>query len=164
MVKKICRILLNIILIAVSIVTILVAYNLVQTKIMKKDYCNFFGYTIFKVSTGSMSGTIEVGDIIIVKIEKDNINENDIISFKQDGYTITHRVIEINGGNLTTKGDANNASDNPILKTDIIGKVIKIIPNISIWEKVFTTPKVYISIAVTVFLFVLTFSLKDEKS
>ena len=33
-----------------------------------QDYVNVFGYTYFVVASGSMSGTIEVDDIIFVKI------------------------------------------------------------------------------------------------
>ena len=165
MINKIFKFVLNLILTIIVIMMIFLVYNFTQTKILKKDYCNVFGFTAFKVATGSMSGTIEVGDIIIVEIKKDNTKYkvDDIIAFKQNGYRITHRIIDIDGDKITTKGDANNAEDEPISKTEVLGKVIKIFPNISIWEKVFLTPKVYISVIITVVLFVLTFSIKDDE-
>ena len=65
-----------------------------MTDILKKDYVNVFGYTYFVVATGSMSGTIEVDDIIFVKITK-SVKINDIITFKnKDGDIITHRLIK----------------------------------------------------------------------
>ena len=48
---------------------LLCVYTFVVTDILKKDYVNIFGYSYFVVATGSMSGTIEVDDIIFVKIK-----------------------------------------------------------------------------------------------
>ena len=80
---KIVSIVLNFFLTISTIILILLIYNYVQTKILKKDYCNFFCYTAFKVVSGSMADTINVGDIVIVKIEKDkeNININDMSKY-----------------------------------------------------------------------------------
>lgn len=97
-------------------------YTFIVTDVMKKDYVNVFGYTYFVVSTGSMSGTIEVNDIIFVKLT-DRVKEDDIITYKKDNAIITHRLIRIVGDEYIAQGDANNVSDDPIKKTDIIGKV-----------------------------------------
>lgn len=98
-------------------------YTFVVTDIMKKDYVNVFGYTYFVVASGSMSGTIEVDDVIFVHITK-NVKENDVITFKsKDGSIITHRLIQHDGSNYVTKGDVNNVSDEAISKDQIIGKV-----------------------------------------
>ena len=98
-------------------------YTFVVTDIMKKDYVNVFGYTYFVVASGSMSGTIEVDDIIFVRLTKE-VNNNDIITFKsKNGDIITHRLIRKEGSNYITKGDVNNVSDEAITKDQIIGKV-----------------------------------------
>lgn len=82
-----------------------------------------FGYTYFVVATGSMSGTIEVDDIIFVKITKD-VKNNDVITFKNtDGDIITHRLVNQKDGKYITKGDVNNVADEAITKDQIIGKV-----------------------------------------
>ena len=116
--------------IAYSILGLLVTlciYTFVVTDIMKKDYVNVFGYTYFVVSTGSMSGTIEVNDIIFVKITKD-VEKNDVISYvNKDGDIITHRLIQIIGDKYIAQGDTNNVSDDPFLKKDLIGEVKLII-------------------------------------
>lgn len=102
-------------------------YTFVVTDIMKKDYANVFGYTYFVVATGSMSGTIEVNDVVIVNITK-NVKLNDIITYKDSsGEFITHRLIKRNGASLITKGDVNNAEDDPITRNNVIGKVALII-------------------------------------
>jgi len=127
MLKKIIEIVLNILII---ITIILVIYALIQIKVLKKDYINLFNFTAFEVITGSMSPTIEIGDMVVVEIDKSQINVGDIIVFKEQNSIITHRVTEIKDKNIITKGDANNAKDKPIKEEYIIGKVIKTIPKI----------------------------------
>ncbi len=106
---------------------LLSVYTFVVTDIMKKDYVNIFGYSYFVVATGSMSGTIEVNDIIFVKLT-DNVKNNDIITFKnQNGDIITHRIIQTSGNRIITKGDANNTQDDAITRNHVIGKVVSII-------------------------------------
>ena len=105
---KIIGYLLDILLIIVSILIIIGSYYVFQIQILKNDYANLFGYTFFEVATGSMSNTIEIGDVVIVKITKD-VNENDIIVYKDGKDFITHRLIEKDGENLIAKGDANNS-------------------------------------------------------
>ncbi|MBR6137805.1 MAG: signal peptidase I [Bacilli bacterium] len=112
--------------IATSLLVVLVllcVYTFVVTDIMKKDYVNVFGYTYFVVASGSMSGTIEVDDIIFVKITKD-VKKDEIITFIDDDKNlITHRLVNKNGDKYITKGDVNNVSDDPITKDQIVGKV-----------------------------------------
>lgn len=166
MIKQLISIILNIFLVITTFILGVLIYNYVQTKILKKDYCNFFGYTAFKVITGSMADTINIGDIVIVKVknDKEEFNLQDIIVFKQDDSIITHRIVGIEGDNITTKGDANNTNDETVSKNQIIGKVTKVITNLEVWKKVFTNPSVFISIIITVSLFAVAFSLEDDNS
>lgn len=101
----------------------LCVYTFFAIDIMKKDYVNVFGYTYFTVSTGSMSGTIEVNDIIFVKVT-DKANVGDVITFKnKKDEIITHRVIQRLDDTYITQGDVNNVADDPVPKEDVIGKV-----------------------------------------
>lgn len=163
--RKITSIILNILLTLVILMLILAMYNYFQTQVLKKDYTNFFGYTVFKVASGSMSPTINVGDIIIAEIKKDDkeYKPEDIVVFKQDNYIITHRIIDIDEENIITKGDANNAEDNSITKENIIGKVVKIIPNVEVWKKVLTSPEVMISGITTIILLGIAFAYDGNK-
>ena len=92
--------------IATGILVLLVTlciYTFVVTDIMKKDYVNVFGYTYFVVASGSMSGTIEVDDIIFVKITK-KVKNDDIVTFMDDdGNLITHRLVKKSGDKYITK-------------------------------------------------------------
>lgn len=152
--KKLSKILgyiLNILIILVTIIIILAIYYFVQIKIANKPYANIFGYTFFEVATGSMEPTIDVGDVIIVKITNE-VNENDIIVCNKDNAFITHRLIKIEEDNFITKGDANNTEDEPMQKSDLIGKVVNIIPDFSLWRKIIFTPQVIIPIFIMLIL------------
>lgn len=104
----------------------IVIYSFISTQILKKDYTNIFGYTYYSVVTGSMKPVISPNDLIFVKITK-NVSKGDIITFKDSGSIVTHRLIDINDNKYITKGDANNTSDTGISKSDIIGKVVYVI-------------------------------------
>ena len=88
---------------------------------------NFMGYSMLNVISGSMQGTIDVGDMIIIKQTKE-IQEQDIVTFIDDNAVITHRIVgieELDGKKeYTTKGDANNTADkNKITIEQIQGKL-----------------------------------------
>ena len=162
--KKIFSKLLNIATILSVVVLFVAIYSFFQIKILNKDYVNLFGYTFLQVKTGSMENAIQVGDIVIVKVlaKDDKIAQNDIITYKEDGFLITHRVIEISNDTVITKGDANNTTDKPINKNQIVGKVKKIIPNVRIWIEVLKNKSVYTLIIITIVLVIITSSIKTE--
>lgn len=141
----------------VIVVTIIVIFNFVQLNIMKKEYPNFFGYTIFKVISDSMSPNINQGDVIILKINDQTIKVNDVITYKVDKDFITHRVVEVQDKAYLTKGDYNNTADKPIFKESVIGKVIKVLPKFGIWKDIITTPKILILFFITMLLLSSTF-------
>lgn len=118
--KKIINVLSYVVL-AILIIYVL---NIVYFRVMKKEKLpRIFNYYTFKVITGSMEDTIHVGDYIIVK-KTDKVKKNDIVTFEKDGVFITHRIIKIDKDKIITKGDANNAEDDPITKKQVLGKYI----------------------------------------
>lgn len=159
--KKVGTLLLNIILIFVVLCTIIFSFSFIQMKLKKTKHINLFGYTILQVETGSMADTINIKDIVVVKLTKD-VSPNDIITYLQKDVLITHRIVKITDNYIVTKGDANNSLDNPITKDEIIGKVIYIIPKIGIWQKVLATPKVIISGSITILLLYIVSSNKGK--
>jgi len=100
------------------------------------------------IASGSMRPTLDVGDIAVtVQTSPDKIMVGDIIQYWRQGETTPtiHRVIEIykSGGTtyFVTKGDANNAPDDPITPTQTVGKLVITIPKLgwaSIYLKTFT--------------------------
>ena len=161
LVSKVIDNILNVLIVLFAIFLLISIYTLIQVKVLKNEYSNFFGYSLFEVQTGSMHGTIEVGDWIIVKTGKD-VKVGDIITYKQSNDFITHRVVESFGGTYVTKGDANNHSDDPIDQSQIVGKVVKTLRAFGILKKTIFNPVVIILLIITLYLFNLTF--KTTKS
>ena len=87
-------------------------------------------YNAFIIVSESMEPNIKVGDIILEKkVNEEELNKEDIITYKQDGKNITHRIVNIevidNITVYTTKGDNNKIEDEKkILYADIRGKVV----------------------------------------
>lgn len=158
----IVKTILNLIYAVLAIIAIVLIYNIIQVSVLNKPYMNIFGYSFFQVKTGSMSGTIEIGDIIVVKLTKE-VSETDIITYEKEQMLITHRIIEKQGNSIITKGDANNAADDPITTDEVVGKVVYTFKNIEIWKKVFKTPEVYILVIITLVLFGITISIGEKK-
>jgi len=161
-IKTIEKIIVDLIIVVLAIIAILAILGFCQVNIQKKQYINIFGYSVLSAETGSMSPTIEKGDIVIIKIG-DEIKENDIITYKKDNVLITHRISKINENTIITKGDYNNTDDVPIQKEQVIGKVVFIVNNVEIWKKVFTDAHVIIPVIITVILFVALISYKEKK-
>lgn len=95
---------------------------------------SLFGYSVFRVSSGSMQPAYEVGDVILVKTcDVDELKVDDVVTYNgQEGQmkdkTVTHRIVkapfEENGERyIITKGDANDAEDPKLNVKEIIGKV-----------------------------------------
>lgn len=86
-----------------------------------------FGHQMYFIRSGSMSPYLEVGDVIISKKYDGGelvAGENgDVVTYygKVEGRTelITHRVIEVDGDTVVTKGDYNTSVDSPISKSEI---------------------------------------------
>ena len=160
-IEKIINYVLDILIFVFGIVLLISLYISIQTKVFKNDYANFFGYSIFEVQTGSMSGTIEAGDWIIVDLSK-KPKLNDIVTYESNGNFITHRVVEIYGSTYVTMGDANSAKDDPIDGEEIVGTVSKILPRLGIIRKTLFNPVVLI--AVIIVLFVLNWTFKNKNN
>lgn len=165
-VKKIFRWIFDIILFIILAIALIMAYNHVQVNIRGNTYTTMLGYSAFEVATGSMSNTIEIGDVILVKLIEPNepVSENEIVVFTQDTTLVTHRIIKINGDQIITKGDANNKEDDPITRKQIIGKVVKIIPDVKMWKEIILTPKVLIPTSISILLLWIFFSYDKEKN
>ena len=127
---KIAKYLSNIL---IGILVIFCIYAVICTAFLKHKYINVFGHTFFVVASGSMTGTIDINDLVIVKIT-DEFEANDIITFMKDDYFVTHRVISSQGDEIITKGDANNIEDDPISLEHVVGKVTFILPFSSILQ------------------------------
>lgn len=130
----------NLLIYALYIVIIpIIIYDMfliIQTLIKPGVTPDFFGYKTFSIISGSMEPKININDIVIVKnVDKNQIKINDIITFKIEDETITHRVINIKQIDdkliYTTKGDSNEVTDiEKIEYNQIEGKYVGKIPKI----------------------------------
>ena len=99
-----------------SISNIVVGTLLIGMILITMLLSNQFRYGAIVIATGSMTGAINQGDIIVYEqYDNDVINVGDVILFKNGESLIVHRVIEVvdTDGQIkyVTKGDANNDKD-----------------------------------------------------
>ncbi len=110
-------------------------YITIQT--LAFGYTRAFGYSFFRVVTGSMEPEIPVNSVIVCKnVDINTVKEGDVISFKSlepenYGAIITHKVVAVKhngegGVMLESRGTANNTSDRYyVTAKNFIGKVVK---------------------------------------
>ena len=103
---------------------------------------NKFRYCMIVIATNSMQGELSRGDALIYEtLDKQIVEEGQIIVFKKEGRVIVHRVVDIvnidSQVRYYTKGDANKENDEGfIIKNDIVGIGLFKIPYIgypTIW-------------------------------
>ena len=97
-----------------------------------------FGFRLFTVATGSMKGVYNVNDVIAVKdFDNKKLKVGDDIAFVGnrgglENKLVTHRIIKIeeesNGRIFTTKGVKNSVEDPSITESQILGKVVGVVP------------------------------------
>lgn len=121
---------------------------------------------ILTVLSGSMSPTMEPGDVVIVsKVNLGEIKEGDIITFKEGNNYITHRVIEVKRENdikFITKGDANKDPDQRTVNPEeVIGKVVFIIPKIGYLGIFVRTPAGFILLILIPSLLIIFYEIKN---
>lgn len=120
-----------------------------------------FGIGMGVVMTGSMEPNITEEDLIIVK-SADEYHIDEVIVYQSQGKLIVHRIIEIDGDMIITKGDANNVSDEAININQVKGKVTKVLVGFGSLIKFIKSPfGVVLILGVAILLLVLSY--KKEK-
>ena len=133
MIKKIVFGIINVFSVLIIVAAVFVLCTVIFTK--SGEAPSVFGYTVLRVTTGSMKPTYDVDTLIVVKkVDPETIKVNDVISFYSqdpilDGAVNTHRVVEIleeeQGRGFVTKGDNNNVTDAYNVESEyLIGKVV----------------------------------------
>lgn len=126
--KKVLKIISNIIALAIFLVVILLVALMIGSRF------GFFDYRIFYITSGSMEPTLPVASLVLAQ-KQDEYQIGDIISFSQPGRgnLVTHRIVDITYQgrvqSFTTKGDANDTSDNQTIPSmNVHGKIIYYVP------------------------------------
>ena len=122
----------------------------------------FFGIMPFIVQSGSMEPVVHTGSVVFTDTNDRDAKVGDIISYKiQEGdaeVMVLHRVVAIDGDNITTKGDANEAIDGvAVTKSMVVGKYVFAIPQIGFLLAKLTTKVKIVIIAWLFILIVLSF-------
>ena len=86
-----------------------------------------FGYGAAVVLSGSMEPEFSKGDLIIVA-KAETCGLGDIVVYQDGNSLVVHRVIDMDSETITTKGDANDAADEPVNITAVKGIVLFWIP------------------------------------
>ena len=115
---------------------------LVQKYVKKVSVPVFAGYASMIVATGSMNGTIDQGDMIVIRKTGD-YRLGDIVTFLEadSSVPVTHRLISYGPeeGTFITKGDANNTADIiPLSDEQIVGEVVMTIPKVGLFIEWFS--------------------------
>ena len=98
-----------------------------------------FGYGTAVVLTGSMEPTIMADDLIIVG-KSDSYELDDIVVYQNGPVLVVHRIIEMGPDTVITKGDANNAPDQPVRTEMIKGEVLGCISGVGAFARLLKTP------------------------
>ncbi|XAS77191.1 signal peptidase I [Dermatophilaceae bacterium Sec6.4] len=72
------------------------------------------GYRAYIIHTGSMTGALNTGDLIIDRPASSTLHIGEVITFLHSGQAndvVTHRIVSLNDGTIQTKGDANQVKD-----------------------------------------------------
>lgn len=117
-----------------------------------------FGRGSAVVLSGSMEPTLYKNDLVFVKAFN-SYDIDDIVVYQYENKLIIHRIIAISsdGSTVTTKGDANNISDEPIDISAIKGKMTGKISGFGAFVTFLRSPIVMVAIlAVAVTLLILS--------
>ena len=98
-----------------------------------------FGVGAAVVRSGSMEPELSVGDLLFV-VQQETYGVNDVVVFQDKNMAVTHRILSITQEKVITKGDANNTEDNPILPTQIRGRVVLAVPLLGYFVNMVKTP------------------------
>lgn len=83
-------------------------------------------YALYFVQSGSMVPALKPGDIVITGPVggwlTGQLEPGKVITFQDDKAIVTHRILEIYDGVITTKGDANDDRDfRPLAESNVLG-------------------------------------------
>ena len=151
-----------ILLAAVLAITVgMLAYD----KFVKKSKIpSVFGYSMLIIASPSMTGAIEAGDAIIIK-KSDSYAVGDMITYfpADESFSVTHRIVRMEGDKFYTKGDANQSEDpDPVLIEQIAGKVAVKLDKVGYFIEWLKSPVGIIFAATFIVLLILIIVIKDK--
>ena len=156
----------RVMLILLAVVLAISACTLAYDKFVKKSKIpSVFGYSVLIVASPSMTGAIEAGDAIIIK-KSDSYAVGDVITYfpADENFSVTHRIVRMEGAKFYTKGDANQSEDpDPVLIEQIAGKVAVKLDKVGYFIEWLKSPIGIIFAATFIVLLILIIVIEDKR-
>lgn len=160
MTKKIFKYIILNVLIILFVVNLILSYE---------ENTHVLGIYMFNIVSESMEPTLNKNDLVLVqKCELSELQEGDIITFKQDNRTISHRIIDITKEKGTTKfktkGDNNEIADpDKVDASQVYGKVSFRVKGIGHVVSYIQNARGFINIVIFAIIVYILVSLRDNK-
>ena len=123
------------------------------------------GYKFLNILTGSMTPTMPVNTVVIIKqIDMKDVEIGDVVTFKMGDSNVTHRVVEKQdtGRNvvLKTQGDAaeNQGTRETVTKDNYVGTVIYYVKDLGVLLELIKDNIIIIVVCIVLALFIVTYS------
>lgn len=156
----------RVMLILLAVILAISACTLAYDKFVKKSKIpSMFGYSMLIVASPSMTGAIEAGDAIIIK-NSDSYAVGDVITYfpEDESFSVTHRIVRVEGDKFYTKGDANQSEDSdPVLIEQIVGKVAVKLDKVGYFIEWLKSPVGIIFAATFIVLLILIIVIEDKR-
>ena len=156
----------RVMLILLAVILAISACTLAYDKFVKKSKIpSVFGYSMLIVASPSMTGAIEAGDAIIIK-NSDSYAVGDVITYfpEDESFSVTHRIVRMEGDKFYTKGDANQSEDSdPVLIEQIVGKVAVKLDKVGYFIEWLKSPVGIIFAATFIVLLILIIVIEDKR-
>jgi signal peptidase len=86
-------------------------------------------YPLATITSSSMWPALKSGDLVVIKgCSAEELSPGEIVVYQspEGSGMIIHRILEVDGGEIVTKGDANDEPDDPVGAGDIVGVVVNV--------------------------------------
>lgn len=86
-----------------------------------------FGQLRLRVTGASMLPAIWPGDVVTIRSSRlSDVSAGDLVLFQRDRRFFVHRVLEMSGNSLLTRGDSVLGPDPPVSSAELLGRVVSI--------------------------------------
>ena len=156
----------RVMLILLAAVLAITAGTLAYDKFVEKSKIpSVFGYSVLVIASPSMTGAIEAGDAIIIK-NSNSYAVGDVITYfpADESFSVTHRIVRMEGDKFYTKGDANQSEDpDPVLIEQIAGKVAVKLDKVGYFIEWLKSPVGIIFAATFLVLLIMMIVIEDKR-
>lgn len=116
-----------VILLLISLIAGSAVYSFNARHVLHDQMPMPLGIGVSYVLSPSMEPKLHVDDLVFVR-SADSYSVGDIVIYQEANALIIHRIIQIDGDTLITKGDNNNTADAPIQVSSVKGKMVFSVP------------------------------------